>query len=56
VAHSLLGAIYYMLRAHVPYQDLGADYFDQVHTQRLQRHSVRRLEELGFSVALHVTG
>jgi transposase len=56
VAHSLLVAIYYMLRDHVPYQELGADYFDQLHTQRLQRHYVRRLEELGFSVALNVTG
>jgi transposase len=56
VAHSLLVAIYYMLRDHVPYQDLGADYFDQLQTQRLQRHYVRRLEELGFSVALNVTG
>ena len=45
-----------MLRDHVPYQELGADYFDQLHTQRLQRHYVRRLEELGFSVALNVTG
>jgi transposase len=56
VAHSLLVAIYYMLRDHVPYQDLGVDYFDQLQTQRLQRHYVRRLEELGFSVALNVTG
>jgi transposase len=55
VAHSLLVAIYYMLRDHVPYHELGADYFDQLHTQRLQRHYVRRLEELGFSVALNVT-
>jgi transposase len=56
VAHSLLVAIYYMLRDHVPYHELGADYFDQLHTQRLQRHYVRRLEELGFSVAPNVTG
>jgi transposase len=55
VAQSLLVAIYYMLRDHVPYHERGADYFDQLHTQRLQRHYVRRLEELGFSVALNVT-
>jgi transposase len=55
VAHSLLVAIYYMLRDHVPYQELGADYFDQLHTQRLQHHYIRRLEELGFSVALTAT-
>ena len=56
VAHSLLVAIYYMLRDHVPYQELGADYFDQLQTHRLQRHDVRRLEELSFSVTLNVTG
>jgi transposase len=55
VAHSLLVAIYSMLRDHVPYHELGADSFDQLQTQRLQRHYVRRLEELGFSVALNVT-
>lgn len=38
VAHSLSVAIYYMLRDHGPYQELGADYFDQLHTQRLQHH------------------
>jgi transposase len=52
VAHSILVSIYYMLRDRVPYQDLGADYFDRMQTQRLERHYVRRLEELGFSVSL----
>jgi transposase len=52
VAHSLLVAIYYMLRDHVPYHELGADYFDQLQTQRLQRHYVRRLEELGLAVTV----
>jgi transposase len=52
VAHSLLVSIYYMLRDHVPYGELGPDYFDQLHTQRLERHYVRRLEALGFQVAL----
>jgi len=52
VAHSILVAIYSMLRDQVPYHDLGADYFDHIQTQRLERHYVRRLEELGFAVAL----
>jgi transposase len=55
VAHRLLVAIYYMLRDHRPYQELGANYFDQLHTLRRQRHYVRRLEELGFSAALTAT-
>jgi transposase len=52
VAHSLLVSIYSMLRNQVPYQDLGPDYFDHLHAQRLERHSVRRLEALGFQVQL----
>jgi hypothetical protein len=64
VAHSLLVAIYYMLRDHVPYQDLGADYFDQLHTQissattqpyaPAQRHLF--VELLGLPVALPAAG
>ena len=52
VAHSLLVSIYHMLRDQVPYQDLGPDYFDHLRTQQLERHYVRRLESLGFTVTL----
>src|SRR5262249_9074436 len=52
VAHSLLVSIYSMLRDQVPSQDLGPDYFDQLHAPRLERHYVRRLETLGFQVQL----
>jgi transposase len=52
VAHSLLVSIYYMLRDHVPYRDLGPDHFDHLHAQRLERHYVRRLQALGFQVEL----
>ena len=50
VSHSLLVIIYHMLRDQRPYQDLGADYFDRLDTQRLQRHYVRRLAQLGYAV------
>jgi transposase len=55
VAHSLLVSIYHMLRTHQPYQDLGPDYLEQLDHQRLQRHYVRRLEQLGFAVTLTAT-
>jgi transposase len=59
VAHSLLVSIYHMLRDQVPYQvpyqDLGPDYFDHLHAQRLERHYVHRLEALGFEVRLTPT-
>jgi transposase len=52
VAHAVLVALYHMLRDHVPYSDLGADYFDQLDTERLQRRYVQRLEQLGYTVSL----
>jgi transposase len=52
VAHSVLLCIYHMLRDHQPYRDLGPDYLDQLNTARLQRHYVRRLEQLGYAVSL----
>jgi transposase len=52
VAHSLLVTIYHMLRTKTPYQELGADYFDKLDAVRAQRHHVRRLEQLGYTVTL----
>jgi transposase len=52
VAHRLLVSSSSMLRDHVPYQDLGPDYFDQLQARRLERHYIRRLESLGFQVQL----
>jgi transposase len=52
VAHTVLVIIYHMLRDHVPYADLGPDYFDQLDKARVERHHVRRLEQLGYTVSL----
>jgi hypothetical protein len=51
-AHSVLVIAYHMLKDKRPYTDLGADYFNQLDTARLQRHHVHRLEQLGFTVTL----
>jgi hypothetical protein len=55
VAHRRLVSIYYRLRDHLPYHDLGPDYFDHLPAQRLERHYIRRLEALGFPVHLTPT-
>ena len=52
VAHSMLVAVYYILRDGLEYRELGADYFDRLGTARLLRYHVRRLEELGHRVTL----
>jgi len=52
VAHSTLVAVWHILKNHVPYQDLGASHFDKLHTERLTRHYLRRLEDLGLKVTV----
>jgi transposase len=52
VSHSLLIAVYHVLRDHVPYQDLGADHFDRLKPTQLTRYFVKRLERLGHKVTL----
>ena len=44
VKHSLLVTIYFMLRDHKPYKDLGADYFDKLNPQHQIRYHVRKLK------------
>jgi len=53
VAASILTAAYYILRHHVPYQDLGADYFDRRDRSKVVRRLTRRIEALGYRVDLH---
>jgi transposase len=52
VAHSLLNVVYHVLRSGQPYAELGVDYFDRLDAARIERHHVRRLEQLGYSVTL----
>jgi transposase len=52
VAHRLLVSSYDRLRDHAPDREWGPDHCDHLHPQRLEHHSVRRLEALGFQVQL----
>jgi transposase len=52
IAHSLSVIGYHLQSKGCVYQELGGDYFDQLHTERLKRHLVKRLENLGVSVTL----
>ena len=52
VSHSILVAAYHIIRDRVPYRDLGPDHFVRFASERLMRHYVHRLEQLGYRVAL----
>lgn len=52
VGHSLLIAAYHILRDGDTFRDLGADHFDRLAKERLTRHYIHRLEQLGHHVLL----
>ena len=52
LAHSLLVIAYHVLKRRVNFADLGPTYFDERNRVSVQRQLVRRLERLGYTVAL----
>lgn len=52
VAHSILVIIYHLLSRQEPYRELGGNYFDERKRESVTNRLVRRLEKLGYHVAL----
>jgi len=53
VGHSILVIVYHLLKdKDLEYHDLGADFFDRLDPERMRRYLVRRLQGLGYDVAL----
>ena len=50
VAASMLTATSYILQRHVPYQDLGGDYFDRRDKAKVAKRLIQRLTDLGLQV------
>ena len=52
LAHSILTVAYHVLKTTKPFCDLGADYFERLHRDRIRRYHAKRLEHLGYKVKL----
>ncbi|MDN5293190.1 MAG: transposase [Eubacteriales bacterium] len=52
VAHSILVIAYHLLAKGSTYRELGPNFFDQPNPQRLIKHHLRRMAELGYRVTL----
>ena len=50
VAHSMLIAIYHVLKDDVEYKDLGADYYIKFNVERKAKSYIKKLIELGYDV------
>ncbi len=55
VAHAILVICYSVLTRQEPYQELGANYFDERERQNIERRLVKRLQRLGYEVVLQPT-
>ena len=52
IAHSMLIAIYHMLRDGAPFVDLGPEHWDSRHRESVALRSIRRLQQLGYKVTV----
>jgi len=52
VAHTLLIIAYHIVKERCTYNELGADYFDQLNGQYLVKRFTSRIETLGYHVTL----
>ena len=52
VGRTILQAAYFMLKRGEVYHDLGEDYLDRMDRQRTSRRLIKRLQALGFDVAV----
>jgi transposase len=50
VGQSILVIAYHLIARQEPYQDLGADYFDQQKPEKVKKRLIKRLEKLGYQV------
>ncbi len=52
VAHTILVIVYHLLTRQQSYRELGSAYFDERERHAVERRLIRRLEGLGYRVAL----
>jgi transposase len=55
VAHAILIVAYHLLARKTRYVELGVDYYDARHAERVRRRAIRALEHQGYRVTLEAT-
>lgn len=54
VGHTILAIAYHILKTGQPYKELGRDFLEKRNKNTIVNHTVKRLEELGYKVAIEV--
>ncbi len=55
VAHSILIAIYHILKDNLPFRDFGADYYNQFNKERKIKACLQKLKALGCEIPVTMT-
>jgi transposase len=53
LARTMLVSIYHMIKKKEPYEELGADYLENLYKERTVRRLKKRIESLGYAVELN---
>ena len=53
VAHSILIAIYYMIKENTEYNDLGSSFYNKFNTEKKANSYIKKLKELGYEVQIN---
>jgi transposase len=54
VGHTILVIAYHIIKKGQPYQELGANYYDESRKNAIVKNAVKRLESLGYKVNLEI--
>jgi transposase len=55
VAHSMLIAIYHVIKNHIPFADLGSGYYAKYNTESKAKYYMKKLQDLGVPVPVSLT-
>ena len=54
VAHTMLIAIYYMIKEDKEFVDLGSDFYNKFNKEKKANAYIKKLKELGYDVQLNI--
>lgn len=52
VGHTMLIAIYYMIKENKEYEDLGADFYNKFNKEKKANAYIKKIKELGYDVQI----
>ena len=52
MGHSILVIAYHLLKENKEYKDIGADFFEKNKKEAIVKHSIKKLESLGYKVTI----